>query len=186
MRRILVYLTPLPGPSRGRSSLLAGGLLASALCPCPLLLPLAVLSAVRLLARPHCSGCGRFLSLDGCSGTCQDIWKHFRGCPLSYRSPRFLRDTCQNKGVPAKLHKFERGGEKGGPLHGLGGRSSRMHLWDIRTWYRKLRCCCHQKTPGLRVSLHQIFQGVIVPEISRVTLLSASRAFCLARSLLEL
>ena len=58
-------LTPLPGPSRGRSSLLTGGLLASALCTRPLPLPSPVLSAVRLLARPDCSGCGRFLSLEG-------------------------------------------------------------------------------------------------------------------------
>ena len=59
-------LTPLPGPSRGLSSLLAGGLLASALCARLALLPLAVGSAVRLLAGSDCSCCGRFLSFADC------------------------------------------------------------------------------------------------------------------------
>lgn len=56
----------------------------------------------------------------------------------------------------------------------------------MRTWRQKLCSCCHKEGPGLRVSLNQIFQGVVVPEIPGVALLSASRALCLARALLEL
>lgn len=61
-----------------------------------------------------------------------------------------------------------------------------MHLCDIRTWCRELYCCYHKKAPGLRVSLHQVLQGVIVSEIPGVALLSASRALGLACALLEL
>ena len=55
------FLTPFPGPSRGRSVRVTAGLLVSVLSLSPLPLPLAVCPAARLLCLSDCSSYRRFL-----------------------------------------------------------------------------------------------------------------------------